>query len=67
MNQHYLVSFCVCVRACVCVFQVWAVDNRRLTYVRVGISEAMPLGKEWVHVPGQSDSSLGQVSPFLQS
>lgn len=33
-------------------WMVWAVDNRRLTYVRVGITEEMPIGKEWVHVPG---------------
>ena len=39
------------------LFQVWAVDNRRLTYVRVGITDAMPIGREWVHVPGVSYSS----------
>lgn len=33
-------------------WMVWAVDNRRLTYVRVGITEEMPIGREWVHVPG---------------
>ena len=32
--------------------QVWAVDNRRLTYVRLEVSEEMPIGQEWVHVPG---------------
>ena len=32
-------------------------DNRRLTYVRVGISEKLPIGKEWVHVPGESFES----------
>lgn len=33
-------------------WMVWAVDNRRLTYVREGVSEEMPIGREWVHVPG---------------
>ncbi|XP_076442661.1 tectonin beta-propeller repeat-containing protein 2-like [Babylonia areolata] len=33
-------------------WMVWAVDNRRLTYVRVGVCEDLPIGKEWVHVPG---------------
>lgn len=31
---------------------MWAIDNRRLTYVRFGITENLPLGVEWVHVPG---------------
>ncbi|KAK7104074.1 hypothetical protein V1264_018848 [Littorina saxatilis] len=33
-------------------WMVWAVDNRRLTYVRIGVSDELPIGKEWVHVPG---------------
>ncbi|XP_012939414.1 tectonin beta-propeller repeat-containing protein 2 isoform X2 [Aplysia californica] len=33
-------------------WMVWAVDNRRLTYVRVGITEHLPIGQEWIHVPG---------------
>ncbi|KAL8602690.1 hypothetical protein ACOMHN_058643 [Nucella lapillus] len=33
-------------------WMVWAVDNRRLTYVRVGVGDDMPIGKEWIHVPG---------------
>ena len=37
-------------------FQVWAIDNRRLAYVRVGITDNMPIGKEWIHVPGNNIS-----------
>ncbi|BFZ11505.1 hypothetical protein BsWGS_14546 [Bradybaena similaris] len=31
---------------------VWALDNRRLIYIRAGITELLPIGQEWVHVPG---------------
>ncbi|RUS76520.1 hypothetical protein EGW08_015713, partial [Elysia chlorotica] len=33
-------------------WMVWGIDNRRLCFVRVGITESMPLGREWIHVPG---------------
>ncbi|XP_071079116.1 tectonin beta-propeller repeat-containing protein 2-like [Haliotis cracherodii] len=33
-------------------WMVWAIDNRRLGYVRQGITDRMPIGREWVHVPG---------------
>ncbi|KAH9495061.1 hypothetical protein Btru_018728 [Bulinus truncatus] len=33
-------------------WMVWAIDNRRLIYVRAGIKEDMPIGQEWIHVPG---------------
>ncbi|CAL1547450.1 unnamed protein product [Lymnaea stagnalis] len=33
-------------------WMVWSIDNRRLTYIRAGITEQMPIGQEWVHVPG---------------
>ncbi|KAK0046533.1 tectonin beta-propeller repeat-containing protein 2 [Biomphalaria pfeifferi] len=33
-------------------WMVWAIDNRRLIYVRAGIKEDMPIGLEWIHVPG---------------
>ncbi|CAG5119309.1 unnamed protein product [Candidula unifasciata] len=33
-------------------WMVWALDNRRLIYIRAGITDLMPIGQEWVHVPG---------------
>lgn len=32
--------------------QVWAIDNRRQVYTRKGVTDDMPIGEEWVHVPG---------------
>ena len=34
------------------IFQVWAIDNRRQVYVRSKITVHMPIGRQWVHVPG---------------
>ncbi|XP_041353427.1 tectonin beta-propeller repeat-containing protein 2-like [Gigantopelta aegis] len=33
-------------------WMVWAIDNRRLAYVRIGITDNMPIGSEWIHIPG---------------
>lgn len=33
-------------------WMVWAIDNRRQVYTRTGITERMPIGTNWVHVPG---------------
>ena len=34
--------------------QVWTIDNRRQVYVRTGITDTMPIGTEWKHVPGNN-------------
>ncbi|XP_067682961.1 tectonin beta-propeller repeat-containing protein 2-like [Haliotis asinina] len=39
-------------------WMVWAIDNRRLGYVRQGITDRMPIGREWVHVPGTQITEL---------
>lgn len=41
-----------------CFLQVWAIDNRRQVYARRGVTENMPIGEEWVHVPGKSLSAF---------
>ncbi|XP_021379917.1 tectonin beta-propeller repeat-containing protein 2-like isoform X1 [Mizuhopecten yessoensis] len=33
-------------------WMVWAIDNRRQVYTRTGITDRMPIGTSWVHVPG---------------
>ncbi|XP_060077875.1 tectonin beta-propeller repeat-containing protein 2-like [Ylistrum balloti] len=33
-------------------WMVWAIDNRRQVYTRTGITDRMPIGTNWVHVPG---------------
>ncbi|XP_061173817.1 tectonin beta-propeller repeat-containing protein 2-like isoform X2 [Saccostrea echinata] len=33
-------------------FMVWAIDNRRQVYARKGVTEDMPIGEDWIHVPG---------------
>ncbi|KAK6181171.1 hypothetical protein SNE40_009090 [Patella caerulea] len=33
-------------------WMVWAVDSRKLAYVRIGITEKLPIGKEWKNAPG---------------
>lgn len=35
-----------------CDRSLWAVDNRGAVFVRTGLSEEMPVGTEWEHVPG---------------
>ncbi|XP_060685235.1 tectonin beta-propeller repeat-containing protein 2 isoform X1 [Hemiscyllium ocellatum] len=37
---------------------VWAVDSRGNVHVRLGITEAMPVGTDWEHVPGLQASQL---------
>eukprot|EP00105_Crassostrea_gigas_P024491 XP_011444745.1 PREDICTED: tectonin beta-propeller repeat-containing protein 2 isoform X1 [Crassostrea gigas] len=39
-------------------FMVWAIDNRRQVYARRGVTENMPIGEEWVHVPGTLATQL---------
>lgn len=31
---------------------LWALDNRGNVHVRVGITEEMPVGTAWEHIPG---------------
>ncbi|KAL3873059.1 hypothetical protein ACJMK2_036220 [Sinanodonta woodiana] len=33
-------------------WMVWAIDNRRQVYVRSGVTDRMPVGRTWIHVPG---------------
>ncbi|GFO17040.1 tectonin beta-propeller repeat-containing protein 2-like isoform x2 [Plakobranchus ocellatus] len=33
-------------------WMVWSIDSRWLCFVRIGITESMPIGKEWIHVSG---------------
>lgn len=51
-------------------WMVWAVDNKRQVYVRSKITINMPIGREWVHVPGTlasqltlSDNNVWALSP----
>ncbi|XP_062903576.1 tectonin beta-propeller repeat-containing protein 2 isoform X1 [Mobula hypostoma] len=37
---------------------LWAIDNRGNVHVRIGITEAMPVGTNWEHVPGLQASQL---------
>uniref|UniRef100_UPI00398F2F32 tectonin beta-propeller repeat-containing protein 2 n=1 Tax=Pristiophorus japonicus TaxID=55135 RepID=UPI00398F2F32 len=37
---------------------LWAIDSRANVHVRVGITEAMPVGTDWEHVPGLQASQL---------
>ncbi|XP_078316066.1 tectonin beta-propeller repeat-containing protein 2-like isoform X2 [Crassostrea virginica] len=39
-------------------FMVWAIDNRRQVYTRKGVTDDMPIGEEWVHVPGTLATQL---------
>lgn len=32
---------------------LWALDSRCNVHVRVGITEEMPVGTDWEHVPGR--------------
>ncbi|XP_064621989.1 tectonin beta-propeller repeat-containing protein 2-like [Lineus longissimus] len=34
--------------------KVWAIDNKKTVYVRIGITDTMPLGTDWISVPGTS-------------
>ncbi|CAG2193665.1 TECPR2 [Mytilus edulis] len=44
---------------------VWAIDNRRQTYVRIGITDDMPIGTEWIHIPGIQAQELAISNTFL--
>ncbi|XP_059376471.1 tectonin beta-propeller repeat-containing protein 2 [Carassius carassius] len=37
---------------------LWALDNRGNVHVRVGLSEEMPVGTAWEHIPGLQASQL---------
>ncbi|XP_067847878.1 tectonin beta-propeller repeat-containing protein 2 [Heptranchias perlo] len=37
---------------------LWVIDSRGNVHVRVGITEAMPVGTDWEHVPGLQASQL---------
>ncbi|XP_052386397.1 tectonin beta-propeller repeat-containing protein 2 [Carassius gibelio] len=37
---------------------LWALDNRGSVHVRVGITEEMPVGTAWEHIPGLQASQL---------
>uniref|UniRef100_F7GJ62 Tectonin beta-propeller repeat containing 2 n=1 Tax=Monodelphis domestica TaxID=13616 RepID=F7GJ62_MONDO len=37
---------------------LWAIDNKWNVYVRLGITEEMPVGTDWEHVPGLQASHL---------
>ncbi|XP_051834288.1 tectonin beta-propeller repeat-containing protein 2 isoform X1 [Antechinus flavipes] len=37
---------------------LWAIDNKWNVYVRTGITEEMPVGTDWEHVPGLQASYL---------
>ncbi|KAK3093129.1 hypothetical protein FSP39_011469 [Pinctada imbricata] len=39
-------------------YMVWAVDNRKQVYMRLGITEEMPIGENWIHIPGTPASQL---------
>ncbi|XP_062587133.1 tectonin beta-propeller repeat-containing protein 2-like, partial [Saccostrea cucullata] len=39
-------------------FMVWAIDNRRQVYARKGVTEDMPIGEDWIHVPGTLATQL---------
>lgn len=33
---------------------LWAIDSKWNVHVRVGITEEMPVGTDWEHVPGKT-------------
>ncbi|KAL5007962.1 hypothetical protein ScPMuIL_013543 [Solemya velum] len=39
-------------------WMVWAIDNRRHVFVRDGVTDTMPIGTKWMHVPGTPASKL---------
>ncbi|ELK01226.1 WD repeat-containing protein KIAA0329/KIAA0297 [Pteropus alecto] len=42
---------------------LWALDSRWNVHVRVGITEEMPVGTDWEHVPVTSSDELWAVGP----
>ncbi|XP_074662450.1 tectonin beta-propeller repeat-containing protein 2-like [Tubulanus polymorphus] len=37
---------------------VWAIDDKKSVYMRRGVTDRMPLGQEWIHVPGTQAKQL---------
>lgn len=33
---------------------LWAIDSKWNVHVRIGITDEMPVGTEWEHVPGKN-------------
>lgn len=46
-------------------WMVWAIDNRRQVYVRNKITSHMPIGRQWVHVPGTLASQLALADHYV--
>lgn len=44
---------------------LWALDNRGNVHVRVGITEEMPVGTAWEHIPGTSSLPNLIVKPWF--
>lgn len=42
---------------------LWALDSRWNVHVRAGITEEMPVGTDWEHVPGRGGGHTGLVRP----
>lgn len=42
---------------------LWALDSRWNVHVRTGITEEMPVGTDWEHVPGRNTLTATLVSP----
>lgn len=45
---------------------LWALDSRWNVHVRVGITEEMPVGTDWEHVPGR-DGWARRAAPHGQA
>lgn len=37
---------------------LWAIDSKWNVHVRVGITDEMPVGTDWEHVPGKINASV---------
>lgn len=50
---------------------LWALDSRWNVHVRVGITEEMPVGTDWEHVPGRREHhcmpGMGSRGPTQKS
>lgn len=42
---------------------LWALDSRWNVHVRTGITEEMPVGTDWEHVPGRDNPTDIPLSP----
>lgn len=45
---------------------LWAIDSKWNVHVRVGITDEMPVGTDWEHVPGKSQCISSLFLPFSQ-